>query len=74
MTPLPDPKSLARAPGPKCCRDPELKKWLDDLKELIDSGLAVESKDKLAEYAIQNGFDISATSIGRHLRGKCGTT
>lgn len=68
---LPDPESLAKDGGPKCARNPELKKWLDDLKALKESGRILESKEKLTQIARDNGFDIGASSLCRHINGTC---
>ena len=71
---LPEPKTLVKDFVPKCCKDPELKKWLDDIKAIRDAGNSTESIKKIAQYARENGHRISTDTILRHFRGECGTS
>ena len=71
---LPEPESLVKAHVPKCCADPELKKWLDALKALRDDGQAIPSAVALSVIARENGHDIGRSTIKLHLRGECGAS
>jgi hypothetical protein len=70
---LPEPESLVRGLSntPKCCRDPELKAWLDELKALREAGKDVGSADAIANTARANGYAIGSSTIRAHFRGEC---
>lgn len=71
---LPDPESLKVHSTSKCCANPELKKWLDDLKVIRDSGQKIQSHIVLSKIAKESGFDVGESTIAKHLRGDCGTS
>ena len=56
---------------PKCNRDPELRKWLDDLKAIQKAGESLKAYRVLSHYAKAAGFDISDQLIRLHIRGDC---
>ena len=71
---LPEPATRVRKQLPKCCRDPELKAWLDGIKALRDAGETTESIKNIAKLARADGRDIGPTTIRDHFRGECGAS
>ena len=75
---LPDPTTLAsknaRTEKRICCRDPKLKAWLDKAKAAYEAGIPAGSFATMSRVAREHGYIISSSSIGNHVRGRCGSS
>ena len=57
-----------------CCRDDDLREFLDECNKRRLAGQSGYSADRVAEHAKAGGHAISTSSVYRHWRGGCGGT